>query len=291
MGDMIEHPVYIEKIPELAHPMLIAGFGGWGNALNVSKGMVTYLVHRLKAQTFARINPDHFYRYDEDRPQVLIEDGVLEEFSPLGGAFYAAKTGRGERDLVILSADEPNLSWFLFVEALLSICEQLGIQTIITLGSMYDNVLHSDRVISSITSDPELFSKLGEKNVIPINYQGPSAIHSIIQSEGPKRGFTCISLWCHCPYYLQGTTHFGLMADLGNLLSFLGEFTLDTNALEASWKEVDSQIRQLVAENPDLQTVINDMRKAKVRGSWESMKGSVKKGDKVINLTDFLKPR
>ncbi len=287
---MGEQGIHIEKIVELGHPLLIAGFDGWGNALNVSKGMVSYLVRSLNAEMFARINPDHFYRYDEDRPKVKIKNGFLKELSTPGGAFYAARTGLGERDLVILIADEPHLRWFNFVDEVFALCEQQGIKTIITLGSMYDNVLHSDRIISGIVSDPELFSRLKKKNVIPINYQGPSAIHSIIQSQGPKRGFHCISLWCHCPFYLQGAIHFGLMATLGNLLSYIGEFTLDTETLEASWQEVDKQIRELVNSNPDIETVISELRKAKVRGSWESMKGSIKKSDKVINLTDFLKP-
>ena len=61
------------------------------------------------------------------------------------------------------------------------------------------------------------------------------------------------------------------------MLSYIGEFTLDTDLLEASWQEVDKQIRELVDGNPDLQTVISELRKAKVRGSWESIKGSIKK--------------
>jgi hypothetical protein len=39
----------------------------------------------------------------------------------------------------------------------------------------------------------------------------------------------------------------------------------------------DKQIRELVDGNPDLQTVISELRKAKARRSWESMKGFIKK--------------
>ena len=97
---------------------------------------------------------------------------------------------------------------------------------------MYDNVLHTDRVVSAIASTAELVAKLKEKNIKAISYQGPSAIHSIIQLEGPKKGFQCISLWSHCPFYLQGTTHFGILSHLGALLSAMGEFDLDTADLE-----------------------------------------------------------
>ncbi|GAG28792.1 unnamed protein product, partial [marine sediment metagenome] len=39
------------------------------------------------------------------------------------------------------------------------------------------------------------------------------------------------------------------------------------------------------------QDVIDKLRKAKIKGSWASVKESVKKDEKVINLKDFLEPR
>jgi proteasome assembly chaperone (PAC2) family protein len=287
---MKKQGIHIEELPDLKKPILIAGFDGWGNALDVSKGMVGYLIRKLKAKSFARIDPDTFYSYDSDRPIVNIEAGILKSLSSHGGFFYAAHTGSGENDVVILVADEPNLRWFHFVDELFSLCGKLGIETIITLGSMYDNVLHTDRIISGIASTKDYFSKLRQKDVIPVSYQGPGAIHSIIQSEGEKRGFQCISLWCHCPYYLQNTTHYGFLSHLGALLSFLGQFELNTEDLDARWKDIDEQIEKLVENSIEVQDIINEIRRAKVRGSWASLKKSTK-SEKVINLQDFLKPQ
>ena len=210
-------------------PLLIAGFDGWGNALNISNGMANYLIRRMKAQPFADLDADTFYRYDDQRPRVSIEGGILKSFlPPPGGSFYAAETGAGQRDLVIFRADEPNLRWSQLADELFSPCRKLGVGTIITLGSMYDNVLHTDRTISGIASTGDMVSQLLTSNVNPISYQGPSAIHTIIHSEGTKRGFECISFWSHCPYYLQGTTHFGILSHLGGLIAELGNFQLDT---------------------------------------------------------------
>ncbi len=290
LKDMKKQGIHIEELPDLKEPILIAGFDGWGNALDVSTGMAGYLIRKLKAQSFARIDPDTFYSYDTDRPMVNIEAGTLKSLSSPGGIFYAARTGSDENDIVILEANEPNLRWFHFVDELFSLCGKLGVETIITLGSMYDNVLHTDRIISGIASDEDNFSKLRQKDIIPVSYQGPGAIHSIIQSEGEKRGFQCISLWCHCPYYLQNTKHYGFLSHLGALLSFLGQFELDTEDLKARWKDVDEQIEKLIANSAEIQDIINEIRRAKVRGSWASLKKTIK-GEKVINLQDFLKPQ
>ena len=124
-----------------------------------------------------------------------------------------------------------------------------------------------------------------------ISYSGPGGIHSTLHSGAQKKGFQCISLWCHCPYYLQGATHFGLLSQLGSLLSFFGEFELDVKELDVSWKDMSRQIKDLINENPELNAMVNGLRKAKVRGSWVNMRDAEKKNGKIIQLKDFLEPK
>ena len=282
---------HLDEYPRLNNPFLIAGFDGWGNALNVSKGMVAYMIGKLQAKRIADIDPDLFYRYDELRPVVEIENGEMKSISPPGGTFYSVRFESEARDLIIFKADEPNLRWFQFVNDLFSFCQKMGIDTIVTLGSMYDNVLHTDRIISALISGDTVFPELKQKNILPVSYQGPGAFHSLVNAEGPKQGFNCISLWCHCPYYLQGATHFGLLAQLGSLLASFGKFELDTGELEDSWEQLHGHIQELIKTSPELQSAVQELRKAKVRGSWASMKTSAQKDGNVISLKDFLEPQ
>ena len=283
--------IQIRELPQLEKPLLIAGFNGWGNALNISNGMVSYFIRHFKAQQFADLNPDIFYRYDEKRPRVVIEDGLLKTLTSPGGSFYAAVTEPAQSDIIILNADEPNLCWSQFVDLLFSLCRKLGVGTVITLGSMYDNVLHTDRIVSGVASTEDMVSRLMESDINPIDYQGPGAIHTIIHSEGSKRGFECISLWSHCPYYLQGTTHFGLLSHIGGIIAKLANFQIDTPDLEANWKKLKEQINQLIDGNSELQSLISSLRKEKVKGTTTSLKGTLSSDQKIINLKDFLDPK
>jgi proteasome assembly chaperone (PAC2) family protein len=284
---MLSDSIQIEHLPNLDEPLLIVGFEGWGNALDISRGMVNYLIGKLKAKIFAKIDSDLFYRFDENRPLVKIRDGLLEDLTPPGGFFYAAERDLAGRDIVLLKATEPTLRWFQFTDALVSLCKKMGVRTIFSLGSMYDNVLHTDTVISALVSSKELLHRLEGKNVMTVSYEGPGAIHSLIQQASQKKGIECISLWCHCPYYLQGTTHFGLLSHLGSLLGSLGGFKFDGTELETTWKELCKEIQGVIDKNPELQGMIHDLRKAKIKGSWDT----ARKGDKVIHLEDFKKPR
>jgi len=283
---MVEETIEIEYLPDLNEPLLIAGFDGWGNALDISRGMVDFMIRKLDAKYFGKINPDLFYRYDENRPLVDIENGKIKKILPPGGFFYATDRDIMGRDLIIFKATEPNLRWFRFVDSIVNLCKKVGVKTIVSLGSMYDNVLHTDMIISALASNDKILASFTEKKVMTINYKGPGAIHSTIQLEAKKQGLDCISLRCHCPYYLQGTTHFGLLSNLGSLLASWAGFNLDTKELETTWKDLSKQIQGIIDKNPELQGMINDLRKAKIRGSWSA----AKKNDKVIHLEDFMKP-
>jgi proteasome assembly chaperone (PAC2) family protein len=284
---MLDEAFQIEYLPSVKDPLFIAGFEGWGNALEISRGMVDYLIEKLKGKSFARITPDLFYRFDEHRPLAEIEEGLLKSITLPGGLLYTTDRAVAGRDLIILKAAEPNLRWTTFARALLDLCEKMGVKTMISLGSMYDNVLHTDTVVSAVATSEEFLVQLKNKKIIPINYKGPSAIHSSLLHEARLRGMPCASLWCHCPFYLQGTTHFGLLSHLGSLLSSWGGFKLDTQELDRTWKDLVKQIQGIIDKNPELQTMINDLRKSKIKGSWDE----AKKGDKVIHLEDFLKPK
>jgi proteasome assembly chaperone (PAC2) family protein len=277
----------IEYFPDLREPLFIAGFEGWGNALDIARGTVEYLIEKMQAKAFARILPDPFYRFDENRPLVEIQEGLLKKVTQPGGQLYAVERSLAGTDLVLLKASEPSIQWMRFAHSVLTLCEKLGVKTVIILGSMYDNVLHTDMVMSAVASSEELLTKLKAHKVISVNYKGPSAIHSTILSEAEKRGIECFSLWCHCPYYLQGTTHFGLLSHLSAFLSLWGGFELDTSDLDRTWKELNKQIQGIIDRSPELQGMINDLRKAKLKGSWDM----VRRDDKVIHLEDFFKPK
>ncbi len=290
----MEKGIFIDNMPRLNRPLLVAGFKGWGNALDVAHQMADYLVQKMNGIPFARINADLFYRYDETRPVISVINGDLKNIQPPGGSFHAVHTPGDNRDLVVLAADEPALGWYRFKDDLISLCEELGVETLITLGSMFDNVLHTDRIISGMASSQKLLDRLQEHHVHPIAYQGPSAIHSLIQAEAQKRGMECFSLWTHCPYYLEMPTHYGLQAMFARLLSDIGDFELDTETLEAQWREMNRKIQDVIDINPKLQEMVREIRKNKVQGSKANFRrsggggGVVQTDDKVIQIKDFL---
>jgi proteasome assembly chaperone (PAC2) family protein len=279
----------IEQMPETSHPVLIIGFEGWANGGNVAVGMIDYLIKKLGATRFARIDPDNFYRFDDVRPTVRVQDGLLNEVVLPETEFYAVYQKEAGIDLVLFKAHEPHCRWFSFSQAVLSLCRELGVGLIISLGGLQDSVVHTDAVISGFASSPQLLERLKENEVIPTDYEGPGAIHSLIFQHAESMGIEGISLWGHCPFYLQGT-HLRLLCRMAVILADLAGFELDTSELEKGWTQLARSIQRFVDGNPELQKAIKEIMKSKTRLAGAPRRPE-RTDDKVIYLDDFFKPK
>jgi proteasome assembly chaperone (PAC2) family protein len=284
------HPeLIVRKMPEVSRPVFIIGFDGWANGGNVAVGMIDYLIKKFGATRFAEIDPDSYYRFDDVRPTVRVKDGLLNAVIPVEAAFFAAPRKEAGSDLVLFKAHEPHCRWSSFGDAVLSLCQELNVELIISLGGLQDSVVHTDAVISGFASTPDLLDRLRQNGVIPAEYEGPGAIHSLIFQKAEGKGIEGVSLWGHCPFYLQGT-HLRLLCRMAPLLANLAGFEVDTDELEKGWTQLARSIQRFIDDNPELQKAIKEIMKSKTRPAGEP--GGVKRtDDKVIYLDDFFKPK
>jgi proteasome assembly chaperone (PAC2) family protein len=277
----------IEHMPELKKPILILGFEGWANGGNVAIGMIDYLIQKLGATRFATIDPDHFYRFDDSRPLVRVQGGQLQGVSPPQAAFFAAHQEQTGVDVILFKGSEPHLRWFSFIELLFSLCRSWKTDLMISLGGLQDRVVHTDVIISGLASNAALVERIEKLQVVPTTYEGPGAIHSLILKEAKSGGIEGISLWGHCPFYLQGT-HLRLLSQMAFVLSDLTGLKIETDELEKGWMRLVRQIQGLIDHNPELQTVIKEIMKSKAGGQAPT---TVRHDGNVIYLDDFFKPR
>ena len=273
----------MENMPELNRPIAIVGFAGWPNGGNVAIGLTDFLVKHLKAKRFATIAPDTFYRFDDSRPGVRVKSGRLEAIFPPKASFYAIHQSHTEVDVILFKGDEPQLRWFSFVDAMLSCFKHFHVPLIISLGGLQDNVVHTDVVISGLASSQDLLNRLKENNVSAADYQGPGAIHSLILKQAKEMGIDGVSLWGHCPFYLQGT-HLKLLCQMADVLADLVGLELDTTDLAKGWEILAKQIQHFVDSNPELQKVIQELMDSKAQARSP---GTFRKDGNVIYLDSF----
>lgn len=276
-----------EYMPELNRPIAVLGFGGWANGGNVAIGMTEFLIRDLKAKRFATVSTDTFYRFDDCRPTVRIEGGRLKAIHYPKAAFYSASQEETGVDIIVFTGHEPHLRWFAFVDLLLSCCKRFHVERIISLGGVQDNVAHTETLITGLASSQELLERLRKVNVAASNYEGPTAIHSLILNRAQEMGIESVSLWGHCPFYLHGT-HLKLLCTMAEVLAALTGLKLEIRDLEKGWEVLVRQIQHFVDGNPELQNVIRELMESK---SPSRSHAALRKDGNVIYLDRFLPPR
>jgi len=133
----------VSSRPDLRRPVLIAAFRGWndgGQGATLGGG---YLARQWEAESFAEIDSENFYDFQAVRPNVSLEDGLTRKLEWPSNTFLHAPIPGLDRDAVILLGVEPNLRWKTFSNLVLDLSKELGIEMLVTLGSLLADVPHT----------------------------------------------------------------------------------------------------------------------------------------------------
>ena len=133
----------VSSRPELRRPVLVAAFRGWndgGQGATLGGG---YLARQWGAESFAEIDPENFYDFQAVRPQVSLEEGLTRKLEWPENTFLHAPIPGLDQDAVILLGVEPNLRWKTYSGLVLELAQDLGIELVVTLGSLLADVPHT----------------------------------------------------------------------------------------------------------------------------------------------------
>jgi len=118
-----EHSHFIEwsRLPEVQRPVIVAAFEGWNDAGDAATTAVGHLRDRLRAEAFAKIDPEEFFDFTSTRPIVHIEDGASRSVEWPLTEFCAVSRDRVGTDLITLLGSEPQLRWRTFCDEIISV--------------------------------------------------------------------------------------------------------------------------------------------------------------------------
>ena len=113
---------------------------------------------------------------------------------------YHARPRRGERDVLLLRAPEPNFRWKAFCSTVLGVAKLAGVTELITLGALLADSPHTRPVpVSGSTTDPVLMERM---SLMPSTLLGPVGITSVLNEMASREGIASASLWAAVPHYL-----------------------------------------------------------------------------------------
>jgi proteasome assembly chaperone (PAC2) family protein len=235
------------SIPTLNRPVLLLAFSGWNDAGGSATFAAKFLAQRLAAHKFASIDPETFYNFAEQRPQVRIRNGEREVLWPANEFSYARDPGLVQ-DVIVGLGVEPHLRWRAYTEAIQQVVQECKVELVVTLGALLADVSYARPIrLTGAASDPSLARRL---HLSVSKYEGPTGIVGVLNDVCRRHGLPAISIWANVPHYLAASPNIKAALALVRRVFTLLDFSADLSDLERAAGDFDQRVAQVLASDP-----------------------------------------
>src|SRR5919204_3214443 len=277
----------IASKPTVRDPVLITAFRGWNDGGQGASLAGGYLAKTWAAARFAEIEPEGFFDFQATRPHVSLVEGRTRRIDWPENAFYHSHIPGLQRDAVLLLGIEPNLRWHTFTGLVTGLADELGVQLVVTLGSLLADVPHTrPSPVTGGATDPELIERLGLQRS---RYEGPTGIVGVLHDACNRAHIPSVSLWAAVPHYVSlapsPRAALALCQRLGDIL----DTEIDTAELEEAAERYSEQVSEAVASDEETAAYVAELeQRADVLDEEENLPS----GDTLAaELTRFLRER
>jgi proteasome assembly chaperone (PAC2) family protein len=277
----------VEYRPELRDPVLVAAFRGWNDGGQGASLATGYLAKAWDAERFAEVDAEDFYDFQATRPMVSLEDGLTRKLEWPENAFFHASVPGTDRDAIILIGTEPNLRWRTYSALVLGLAQDLGVERIVTFGSLLADVPHTrPSPVTAAATDEKLVEELGLE---PSRYEGPTGIVGVLLDAARNAGIPSLSLWAAVPHYVSLAPSPRAALSLVTRFAELLEMDVDTADLETAADEYSEQVTEAVSTDADTAAYVEELER---RVDLMSAEEELPSGDSLAaELTRFLRER
>jgi proteasome assembly chaperone (PAC2) family protein len=277
----------VSSRPTLRRPVLVAAFRGWNDGGQGASLAGGYLAKQWQATRFAEIEPEGFYDFQATRPHVSLVEGVTRRLDWPENAFFHAEIPGTDRDAVVLLGVEPNLRWRTFSGLVLELAQELGVELLVTLGSLLADVPHTRPApVTGAATDPALVEELGLE---PSRYEGPTGIVGVVHDACRQATVPSVSLWAAVPHYVSlapsPRAALALVRRLGELL----RVDIDVAELEQASDEYSEQVSEAVSTDAETAAYVEELER---RVDMLEAADDLPSGESLAaELTRFLRER
>lgn len=186
-------------------PIMVVALRGWFDVAEVATGALDELVSDRVAPIVASIDPDPFFDFTQERPEVYLDDEDERRLRWPTNEFRLVRNPDRAHDLVVLAGVEPHLRFATFADSIITVAKRLGCGVVVTVGAAAEAVPHTrpPMVVGSSTNDG-LVRALGLSRP---TYQGITGLVGVLQERLDRAGIPAVSLRVGVPHYLGNARH------------------------------------------------------------------------------------
>lgn len=188
---------------------------------------------------------------------------------------------------MLLLGIEPNLRWRSFTKMIVDLARELGVDMVISLGSLLADVPHTrPSPVTGGATDPELIERLGLQRS---RYEGPTGIVGVLHDACAQANIPSVSLWAAVPHYVSlAPSPRAATALLHRLGDILGT-AIDTDELDEASERYSEQVSEAVASDDETAAYVAELEQ---RAEELDAEEDLPSGETLAaELTRFLRDR
>lgn len=287
--------VEFDREPPANLTTLVIAFGGWIDAGQAATGALRHLVRDLSATRLAWINPEPFFVFTQERPEVRLRaDGERDIHWPRS-EFFACQPGNGHDGLLLFSGGEPHQRWRTYTTAFLDVAERCGVRRIVSLGALLAGAPHTRPVrVTGRSSDPAWRSVLEAWGIYRRpTYEGPTGISSAVLDAAERRGMAHVGFMGQAPHYLPDSENPAAIQTLVSYVARLLNLSPDMSHFAEAIQDFRTQCDQAVARDRATREHVRKLEQeydAAAAEEQQPLPGGELDSEKLMqDLQDFLR--
>ncbi len=247
-----------ESLPELKEPHALVMLQPWVDVGSVGTLTLSWLEALFQAQEVAKLaRPGDFFDFTRYRPTIYIKEGQRHVAIPNTYVTYGKQ--ENGKDFLFFHLLEPHSHSEVYIESILRLLAKFKVKRYCTIGSMYDFVPHTRPLLVTGRASGEMAEhELANLGIEASDYQGPTAITTLIVQRAPSLGSETMSLMVHLPQYTQMENDYMGASRMMEVLGFIYGFPPEKTYLNMAEQQL-KEIGTALEKNSQLKTVVEQL--------------------------------
>jgi proteasome assembly chaperone (PAC2) family protein len=243
--------VTFDREPPATLTTLVVAFGGWIDAGRAATGAVRHLVRELGAERVASIDPEEFFVFTQERPEVRLKDDGEREIHWPRSEFFAWQPKDRADGVLLFCGPEPHQRWRTYTKAFLDLAERCGVKRIVSIGALLASAPHTRPIrVTGRCSEPAIRTLLERWGIFRVpTYEGPTGISSVLLDAAARRHMDHVGFMGQAPHYLPEAENPAAIEALVSYTARLLNLNADMSGFPEAVRDFRTQVDRAVARD------------------------------------------
>jgi proteasome assembly chaperone (PAC2) family protein len=286
--EIYDHIIFLAD-PDLNEPVLVVALEGWIDAGLGASNAISTMLDTIYTEVLATFDTEYFIDQRARRPIARIVDGVTTELTWPEIQLRFGRDGDGA-DILFLVGPEPDFHWSDFVDVVTDAAGRFDVRLVVGLGAFPAPTPHTRPVRIIGTAPATSANLLTRVGTVSGELEVPAGISSALELGFSEVDMEIVTLWARVPHYVASMPYPQASAALIDGLASIAGLTLDAGSLRASAEEARQRVDDLVTNNPDHTTMVEQLEEAADEVEGAAFVDELPSGDELAaELEKFLR--